>query len=219
MAEIFSGCAVRAVAQGFDPAARWQEGDDEFRWVLSERWAEGPMIGYVGMNPSDASDKKTDPTWMRWRGFSQRWGFGGQYAMNPVPKRSSSPEDAMSWLGCVRSGAINRSAIDRNIEFAHRYGRECAAWVIGWGDKGKAMDAIYRVHRDFLYALRADALGVPFLAFGLTASGNPKHVLARGTSRIPDDAPVFEYEHNRGRLAKAPFAVGPSQSTDGADHG
>lgn len=203
MGEVFSGCAVRAIAQGWEP--RSQDGDAEFRYVLRERWGDGPLIGWVGMNPSDADDKRTDPTWMRWRGFAERWGYGGQIVVNPVPRRSSSPEAAIQWLNGIAQGVSDKSPLVLNREHVHRVASECAAWVIGWGDKGAAMNEAYRVHRDFIDALRGGCIGIPFLTFALTASGNPKHVLARGTSRIPDNAPVFEYEPLRKRVSKTPF--------------
>lgn len=215
MSQVFSGCAVRAIGQGWEP--RSQEGDHEFRYVLRERWREGPLIGWVGMNPSDADDKRTDPTWMRWRGFAERWGFGGQIVVNPVPRRSSSPEAAIQWLNGIAQGVSDKSPLSINREHVRRVASECTAWVIGWGDKGAAMDEAYRVHRDFLDALRGGAIGVPFLAFGLTKGRNPKHVLARGTSRIPDDAPVFEIEPIRRKLSATAFHI--SQADDAVQKG
>ncbi len=186
MGEVFSGCAVRAIAQGWEP--RSQEGDHEFRYVLQERWADRPLIGWVGMNPSDADNKRTDPTWMRWRGFAERWGFGGQIAINPVPRRASSPDAAIQWLNGIAQGVTDSSPLVINRDHVRRVAKEPVAWIIGWGDGGAAMNDAYRVHHDFIDALVAGKPGVWMLAFDLTKSGNPKHVLAC-ENRRSDEVP------------------------------
>lgn len=194
-------------------SVREQIGDDVVRRMLRERWAPGPLIGWLGMNPSDASEERTDPTWMRWRGFATRWGFGGQIVCNPVPFRSASPDDAISLLraiGTAPMGSImftnGMAELMENFAAIKAVAAEPKAWVLGWGDKGAAMNDAVRVHKHTINALREGG-ATTFLTFGLTKGGNPKHVLARGTSRIPDDAPVFHI-HPESRKLGERFEIG-----------
>jgi hypothetical protein len=188
-------------------AARSQIGDATVRHVLRERWAPGPLIGWAGMNPSDASAERTDPTWMRWRGFAMPWGYGGQIVINPVPFRSPSPDEAIARLKLIAAGRDESGKMDLAMNRAEvrKVAAEPVAWVIGWGDKGAAMDDAYRVHRAFIEALRDGGAQI-FLTFGLTKNRNPKHVLARGTSRIPDDAPLFDYFHTTKSIGRTLFS-------------
>jgi hypothetical protein len=194
------------VTEASTTIGRVQVGDERVRNVLRERWGPGPLIGWLGMNPSDASEERTDPTWMRWRGFAERWGFGGQIVCNPVPFRSANPDDAIEqlrFLANARMGtwwfAEGAQAMQHNYTCMKAIADEPVAWVCGWGDKGAAMNEVVRVHRPTIKALR-DGGATLFLTFGLTKSGNPKHVLARGTSRIPDDAGLYMFHPESRKL-------------------
>lgn len=171
--------------------------DPAVRFVLGERWSVGPMVGFAGMNPSTAGLAATDPSWSRWRGFAQRWGAGGMLVVNPVPLRSPDPDAAIAILREMVNGRASWAAEHMAANLAHlsKYGDKACAWVIGWGDKGAAMNAVARCHRNALEALKGGS-DAPFLSFGLTASGNPIHVLARGKGRLPDDAPLYEFHPN-----------------------
>lgn len=173
---------------------RFEIGDERARFVLAERWGPGPMVGWVGMNPSKAGEAATDPTWMRWRGFAQRWGAGGQIAVNPVPMRNPDPDVALAQLREMVNGRDPWAAdqMAANLRHLADWGPKAAVWVVGWGDKGAQMNGVARCHRAALEALKGG--GDPaFLSFGLTASKNPIHALSRGKGRLADDAPLYTF--------------------------
>lgn len=191
-----------------DYIGRRELGAATYRFLLAERWAPGPMIGFLGMNPSDASLERTDPTWLRGDGFARRWGFAGQAWANPVPLRSPDPDAAITSLRAHANGQADLTDLfDENRDILARYATRAAAWVVGWGDKGAAMNDVVRCHAKTLEALRAGGARC-FLAFGLTNSGNPKHILARGKARIPDDAQPHYFDPISRRLgARVDFSA------------
>lgn len=167
---------------------------DGVRFVLSERWGRGPMLGCIGMNPSHAGEDRTDMTWLRWRGFAVRWGFGGQIALNPNPARSPSPQDGLDWLARARDGdEICQAHLARNGLLAVEHAQEPVLWLCAWGDGGARMNAVVPVVDDLLYSLRLGGAAT-FIAFGLTLSGNPIHVSARGKARLKDDAIPYRFD-------------------------
>lgn len=189
------------------PFPRCQIGGVDHRFVLAERWSNAPLIGFLGMNPSDASDAKPDPTWSRGGKFARAWGFGGQVWMNPVCLRSPSPELALERLRRIVSGkdAAGLALMEENFRMLSRHAAAVAGWVVGWGDKGAAMNEVFRCHGRAVTALRVGG-ATRFFAFGVTAGGNPKHLLARGASRIPDDAALREF-HPEGRRLGPPLDI------------
>jgi len=62
----------------------------KFRYLLAEIWdASRPMLSWCLLNPSvagrelDDGELGEDPTWKKGRGFSTRFGYGGQVFVNP----------------------------------------------------------------------------------------------------------------------------------------
>jgi len=190
-----------AFFQRIAPGERYSDGDAEARFVLFERWSAAPVIGWLGMNPSHADADRTDPTWLRWRGFAQRWGYGGQLVCNPVPYRSADPGEAVERLRQISSGRLTGEALERNYARLKTVAALPDLWIVGWGDKGAVMNREHRCHRRTLATLK-DHGGQGFGVFGLTKSGNPIHVLARGKGRLADDAPVFGFDPITRRLGE-----------------
>lgn len=178
--------------QRIAPGERFSDGNAETRCILFERWSAAPVIGWLGMNPSFADTDRTDPTWLRWRGFAQRWGYGGQMVCNPVPYRSADPTAAVALLREISLGRADGRMMEENLRRLKEVASLPDLWVVGWGDKGAAMNREVSCHWETLAALR-DNGAQGFGVFGMTKSGNPIHVLARGKRRLADDAPVFAY--------------------------
>jgi hypothetical protein len=71
--------------------------DGANRLILTRRWADGPQVCFIGLNPSTADHLVDDPTVRRWMHFGRAWGFGGIVAVNLYPFRSSSPDECRRW--------------------------------------------------------------------------------------------------------------------------
>lgn len=150
----------------------------DYRWSLGRRWAEGPCLAWLMLNPSRADAEGDDPTLMRVTAFSRRWGYGSLRVVNLYPFRSPHPAALASWLA---AGLGVRGAMARNAEAVAEALDGCAGVVAAWGAKGDT-------------ALAAQALaGRRTLCLGTTLSGAPLHPLARGRMRVPDDSVPRHY--------------------------
>jgi hypothetical protein len=170
------------------------------RFILIERWAPGPLIGYLGMNPSVAGAQRSDPSFKRFNGFAHRWGFGGTIWANLLPFQSSDPDVALQRLReALRDvGSPEDALMIRNLQEIAQHAHMAAVWLAGWGNGGETFakwaPTLIREISDILETSAAGRTW-PLIAFGLTGElAAPKHVLARGVHRIPDDAPVYTFD-------------------------
>lgn len=153
---------------------RWADlsGCGTFRWALGRSWSDGPRIAWLMLNPSRADADRDDPTLLRVTSFSRRWGYGSLVVINQHAYRSPNPEVLAAWLargaGVARAAVLNAARVAREVE-------GCRAVVAAWGAGGDCA------------AGAALLEGRPALCLGTTASGAPKHPLARGRARVPDD--------------------------------
>ena len=60
--------------------------DKKFRYELTRKWSEMPMLTYIMLNPSKANDKVDDSTVKRLIFFSKKFGYGGFFVGNIFPK-------------------------------------------------------------------------------------------------------------------------------------
>lgn len=63
-----------------------------YRYSLTRRWSEAPLLPFVMLNPSTADAKEDDPTIRRCIGFARREGAGGLIVANLYALRSPAPE-------------------------------------------------------------------------------------------------------------------------------
>ena len=75
----------------------------DYRWSLGRRWAEGPCLAWLMLNPSRADAEGDDPTLMRVTAFSRRWGYGSLRVVNLYPFRSPHPRAVPRPYGRRRS--------------------------------------------------------------------------------------------------------------------
>lgn len=68
-------------------------GDRTRRYALHRRWAPGPRVLWVLLNPSTADEKHNDPTIKKCISYSQKWGFGGLVMVNIFSLKATDPKD------------------------------------------------------------------------------------------------------------------------------
>lgn len=163
-----------------EPIARAALIDGNYRRWLKRKWGAGPMVGWGMLNPSDASGKIDDPTLWRIMGFSYRWGYGGLVVGNIYPFISANPQACRRWRQSIDEDTSAREAFIRNHEDCAALFGDCALVMAAWG-AGADRDDVDR----WLEAVGADR---DWHCIGTTADGSPKHPLARGVHRVPDDA-------------------------------
>ena len=148
--------------------------DNEYRYLLWRKWNYRRARMYVVMlNPSTADADVDDPTVRRLMFFAVKWGFGMLTIANQYAFRSSDP-------GILRRtkkfiGPENDRYL-RNV--AHMARDRRSELYVAWG---AVPEAINRA------AVVSKILDGPKYCFGLTKDGHPKHPMARGIHRIPDD--------------------------------
>jgi hypothetical protein len=63
----------------------------KYRYSLSRRWSDAPLVAWVMLNPSTADANIDDPTIRRCMGFARDWGYGGIVVVNLFPFRETKP--------------------------------------------------------------------------------------------------------------------------------
>jgi hypothetical protein len=154
-----------------------------YRYALSRHWSPGPAMPWLCLNPSKADASINDPSVLRMCGFARRDGYGGIILLNAYALRATDPvelslhpdpvgPDNDMWIAGVAAGI--------------RDGAVRAPFVVAWGANPMAAARVPRVME--LLA------GIPVVCLGTTRDGSPKHPLARGRERVPDDAPLVPWE-------------------------
>lgn len=196
-----------------EPIVRSAEFEGSYRLSLTRTWGAGPTIVIAGCNPSRADADRDDPTMSREMAFANRWGFGGLVKINVYPVIAATI--SMGALRTWRAGypATWSRNMDRATELLGDAGAAWAAWgaLVPDEDLGAWLPGV------------AGRLGrrVCWQCLGVTATGSPKHTLARGRHRIPDD-PRAGPAGGEGRPRAAPGMARPHRpGHDGElrDHG
>jgi hypothetical protein len=154
--------------------------DGHYRLGLGRQWDEAlsPLMVCM-LNPSTGDGQKNDPTISALIHFATLWGFGGLGIFNLYAFISSKPADLLKADDPV--GQENGTAIEQGLAVA---AATSGKLLVAWGN-----DA-YKIHdgerADWLPG-RARHHGLEMICLGKTASGAPKHPMARGKHRIPRD--------------------------------
>jgi hypothetical protein len=156
-------------------------------WQLRPRldrwWSEEPRALVCMANPSYAGADKNDPT-VHWliKVCRRIPGIGGFTVVNDEPYIATDPRDLERWRDGARWNhpEAYKRLRTANLDLIERLSREAPIRFAAWGN-------LVQPRRDLLDALTGGGRW-PLYAFHLTGAGVPKHPMARGTHRIPNDA-------------------------------
>jgi hypothetical protein len=133
------------------------------------------------LNPSEADEESDDPTILRCLHFSQSWSYAGFTVVNLYPYRSPNPQKCRAWATDNKLASVVRGVLEHNREIVTEQVRSARNVVAAWGNSP---------WDDFLVADTAKSIlsHVPNIyCLGTTRHGSPKHPLARGKQRVPND--------------------------------
>ena len=184
--------------------AEFRDGDRcRLRLRLWRRWDPGPVICYIGHNPSMAgliSAMQGDPTTACWMRIAKGWGFGAYVAVNLYPWVSANPELAHELATRALSGNaphIRDELLFVNLPVVVKAAKGAHKVVACWG-------AIARDHQFVEHVVEeiqnGEAPWPDLYVLGLTKSGAPKHPMARGRARVPDGAKPLLWRSVRTRV-------------------
>lgn len=200
-----------------------------YRWTLWREWGSeasspdaGLILPWIMLNPSTADGALDDPTLRRIIGFSWRWGFDGVLVVNLYPFRSSKPAALREWLRWdERQDLDARDAIHQNrnriAALLTPYDAAMAAWGSPAGSLGYEaelgaeglLDAIN--NPESVHPPTTRKRVIELFCLGITGAGDPKHPMARGRHRVPDDARPQSVKRYPGTITAAPFEVPASR--------
>lgn len=158
--------------------------DQRYRYTLTRDWSDPNVFvrqfaTFVMLNPSTADARHDDPTIQRCMRFARTWGLDGIHVVNLYAFRT--PQPSALWeahaTGVDIFGPENHKAI--RVALLRAYS-SCAPVIAAWGNHGAAGRVDWLIEQ-------AQEMRVALQCLGTTNSGAPKHPLARGHHRIPDD--------------------------------
>jgi hypothetical protein len=157
-------------------------GQSMYRAALVRELGGTRTLCICGQNPSKAEaddPTKNDPTILREIGFARRLGFGRLVKVNTSTRRSTDPKEYYRWLDSL-TGVERLNHRDECYAIILREARAANMFLAAWGNcDGDGWP--------YTLSLKLAQDGVDIYALGFTNGGAPKHTLARGTHRIPDD--------------------------------
>ena len=158
-------------ADGVDSVAVY-DSTEQYRYFLRRIWREGePLVSFIGLNPSTATELQNDPTVQRCQNFANRWGYGGFIMLNIFAYRSTDPQGLKE---------IDDPVGLRTDEYL-RLGVDAAERVVCcWGTHGQVQDR----HSAVRELLANDEL----FCFRQTKAGFPNHPLY-----LRNDSEVIPY--------------------------
>lgn len=163
-----------------------------YRYWLTRRWDERPILVVVMFNPSTADHEVDDPTISLLSHIASHNGYGGITVVNACPLRSSDPALAAAM---IRAGLDcdwwARDELMENQAAIRTAVGNASAVLLAWGNLGQVcpswMDTILETINEALPA------GARVYCLGRTAGGHPMHPMARGKHKLPKDAPLLPW--------------------------
>jgi len=162
---------------GLEPDEAWFNEARTHRYLLTRRWGDGEPMNVIGLNPSKANAFVNDPTIGRVVRFARREGCGWVRMLNIYGLQSTDPR-------LLREHPDPAGLSNDLILEVFATGLVVAAWGNGGVLNGRGHEV----------GQRLTAAGVRLRCLGVTKDGHPKHPLARGRERVPDDAPLTPWQ-------------------------
>lgn len=173
--------------------------DDEYRWLLTRRWARGSTwfdaprpdsyVLFIGLNPSTASAAEDDATIRRMIGFAKLWGHNGIAVANLFAFRATKPKVLYKSEDPHGIGGVNGAGEDRGLKRLVAAASGAAVVVACWGANARrASDwppGMWRMadqQREWTLAGRASQVGqalaregISVMCLGTSNGGHPLH--------------------------------------------
>ncbi len=131
-----------------------------YRYLLTRRWAPGPVMTWLMCNPSVADSVTDDPTIQRCTKRAARAGFGGIAVVNLFALVATDPRELRNHPDPIGPG---------NDACLRAFCQPGDTVVAAWGSHDRFLDRGEQVTQ----MLRASGVGL--LCLGLTTSGQPRH--------------------------------------------
>ncbi len=143
-----------------------------YRYGLTRQWSNGPMMGFMMLNPSTADADADDPTIRRCIGFASREDCGGIVVVNLFPLRATHPAQLWSTPYPDRFGPASNDELQRHLRMV------TGPLVAAWGADGDSLGGS-------AVSLARHYLGHRMVCLGKTKTGAPRHPLY-----VKGDAPL-----------------------------
>lgn len=130
-----------------------------YRYTLRRCWADGPLVAFIGLNPSTADATEDDPTIRRCVGFARSWGFGALVMLNLFAWRGADPDALLTVDDPI--GPANDQVIAAVTE-------QASLTMLAWGAHRATRKRAAEVVR---------IVEPSFAQLGLTKDGHPRHPL------------------------------------------
>lgn len=156
------------------------------RLTLTRIWDGRPRALVIGCNPSTADAFEDDPTSRWWNRWFNNHGFGGYDAVNLYPFCTPSPVECRKLVDTIDNGAWDVRDDLHFVNLPHVVKKAKAAQqvFVCWGAIAWDIDWVNHVVEEIQ---TGEELWPDLWCWGTTASGAPKHPLARGKHRISPD--------------------------------
>jgi hypothetical protein len=139
-----------------------------YRYALWRKWADGPQVLFVMLNPSTADESANDPTIRRCIGFAKTWGFGSLAVGNLFALRTPSPSQLMQSPEPIGN---------ENDQWLQKLQGSAALTVAAWGNNGTYQGRGSSV---------AKQLVLPH-TLGVTKLSQPRHPLYVSSATQPQE--------------------------------
>lgn len=142
-----------------------------YRYELTRRWSDGPLLEFIMLNPSTANASVDDATIRRCIAFAASWGYGGIVVRNLFAYRATDPRELFM---------VDDPIGPRNEQYLADDSADCT--IVAWG-ANKAASGWWsgKQWRRRSPILRSRGL----FCLGTNAGGSPKHPLYVCADREP----------------------------------